>query len=201
MTQFAAVDRADEYVALLRERLPEKTVEHVLSVAEWAMIAAERVGADTEKAGTAGLLHDLCKKVPPDILLERATEDGIDVTPTQRENPKLLHGPVAAAEARRELGVEDAETLEAMTFHTTGKPGLALPGLCLYFADFAEPLRSYPEAREARRLFEDEGLLPALRYSAAHKLRYARMKRGLDPNTEAFRDWLHEIRVIAGCAQ
>ena len=31
-----------------------------------------------------------------------------------REDPELLHGPIAAELARRELGVEDEEVLEAV---------------------------------------------------------------------------------------
>ena len=69
-----------------------------------------------------------------------------------------------------------------------------------YFADFSEPLREYPEAPEARRIFEEDGLHEALCFVASAKLEYARRKPPLDPNTEAFGNWLHRIPLLPGVA-
>lgn len=183
--------RAEEFVALLRDRLPAKTFRHSLSVAELMIWAAEKAGVDRHKAVTAGLLHDLCKAVEPAELLQRASEYGIEVNETQRLRPSLLHAPVAAEEARRVLGVDDPEIHEAIYWHSTGKPQWCRLGLALYFSDFSEPLRDFPEAEQARRIFKEKGFEAALCYVADQRLLCLQRKPHVDPTTRAFNAWLH----------
>lgn len=52
----------------------------------------------------------------------------------------FLHGPAAAARLEAE-GVEDVELLEAIRYHTLGKPGLGRLGRFLMAADYIEPGR------------------------------------------------------------
>jgi predicted HD superfamily hydrolase involved in NAD metabolism len=181
--------RAREYLDLLRNRLPEKTVKHAVSVTALMVRLSTMLSFERDHALQAGLLHDLHKKTPPKYLLELAEQYGLDMPLSYREKPKLLHGPVAAEECRRNLDIDDA-VYEAIYWHTTGRPGLGPVGQALFFADFAEPLRSNPEAGEARRLLDAEGFQPALRYVAESKLNYVLMKPPVDPTTQAFTDWL-----------
>lgn len=178
-------------MATLVAMLPEKRVRHVLGVAETAVDIARRFGLDEEKLETAALLHDLCRALSNAELLERAEEYALPISDVQRAKPMLLHGPVAAEEAQRGLGVTDPEVYEAIYWHTTGTPGLGLIGQALYIADFAEPTRDYPEAAEARALLDTEGFDATLRFVARQKCGLANKKKaGADPNTRAFLDWL-----------
>ena len=190
------IPRADEFIALLRGRIPEPTVAHSISVARLMMTTAGLLDIDPGTAGTAGLLHDLAKGKKGKVLLAEAERDGLEVTPLQREKPKLLHGPVAAEECRRELGIDDPHIYEAIYWHTTGRPELGKLGLLLYYADFAEPLRARPEALHARRLVETKGFLDALRYVSERKLQYIHTKSVVDPMTDAFNNWLAEVREL-----
>lgn len=185
-----ATPRADEFIALIEERLPERTVRHSISVAEMMAAIADEAGVDRAAAVTAGLLHDLYKAAKGHELLELAARYGIVVSPLQRENPMLLHGPVAAETARHMLKIEDDEVYDAIYWHTTGRPSYGHVGLALYFADFAEPLRTMPEAAEARAMLERVGFLNALKYVVARKLDHLRAKHSMDPSTEAFHAWL-----------
>jgi predicted HD superfamily hydrolase involved in NAD metabolism len=189
--------KAAEYADGLAARLPKKQVRHVLSVADWAVEIAQRLGVDWEAVAVAAYLHDWHKKTPPEELLRLAHAYGVPVTEVFAQKPKLLHGPVAAETARRELGINDAGILDAIAWHTTGKPGLGPVGLVLYIADFSEPLRAHPESDEARAIFEEEGALAALRYIALAKLEHAAEKPPVDPNTAAFDAWLHEDEAAA----
>ena len=83
----------------------------------------------------------------------------------ERESPKLLHGPVAAELARRELGVEDTEVLDAIREHTTGRPGMGPLSLVLYVADKIEPARDYPSVENLRRLAHQDLDRPARLYA------------------------------------
>lgn len=182
--------RADEFLARLRERLPDKTVRHVCGVAEMMLRVHEAAGITEEQAVTAGLLHDYCKAMKPAELLEQAGDYGMDVPQVWRDYPSLLHGPVASEMVRRDLNVTDPDVLDAIYWHTTGRPNWNAVGLALYFADFSEPNRPRPEAARAREILETEGYEAALRYAAEAKLGYVEKKFQLDPTTAAFARWL-----------
>lgn len=189
------LETRENYLALLRGRLPDKRLRHVLGVTDLATAIALREGLEVARVETAALLHDLCRTVSNEGMLERAMHYGLPVSTLQRAKPMLLHGPVAAEEARRTLGLEDPEVYEAIYWHTTGVPGLRPVGQALYLADFAEPNRDYPEAAEARACWEREGFDAALRFVAAHKAEFATKKpSGADPNTAAFLAWLQAGR-------
>jgi predicted HD superfamily hydrolase involved in NAD metabolism len=183
-------NRADEFLAALRARQPERTVTHVLGVAGLMERLTPLLGLDPDDAAAAALLHDLCKGWKPKAYLAEAERRGIEMEAIQRENPKLLHGPIAAETARQDFGVESEAVHEAIWWHTTGKPGMGHLALALYFADYSEPNRERPEAAEARRLLEAEGFWPALRYAASKKWQYVQTKRPIDPHTQAFYAWL-----------
>lgn len=181
---------AQEFIRLLRQRIPEETVAHSISAAEFMVSYAAEAGITRDQAETAGLLHDLCKGMDGPGLLAAAHEYGIAVNDVQRAKPKLLHGAVAAEECLRRGLIDDPHVYEAVYWHTTGRPRLGNVGLALYIADFAEPLRTVPEAAEARALLRSRGFGEALRYVSKHKLDYVRTKRRFDPSTEAFHTWL-----------
>jgi predicted HD superfamily hydrolase involved in NAD metabolism len=85
-------------------------------------------------------------------LLRVAEEDGLTVGDFESERPILLHGPVAAELARRDLGVKDAEILDAVRAHTTGEPGMGPLALTLFVADKIEPGRAGPGVEDLREL-------------------------------------------------
>lgn len=182
--------RASEFLALLGERLPKKTLNHCISVAEFMRSFADAAGITEEQATTAGLLHDLCKAMQADELLAGARGYGLELTPLQLEKPTLLHGPLAAEECRAALGIEDEDVIEAIRWHTTGRPDWGRVGLALYVADFAEPLRTMSEAAEARALLREKGFDVAVRFVADRKLAYVRERFTPGPMSEAFAEWL-----------
>ncbi len=149
-----------------RERLSAKRYGHTLRVAETAEDLARAHGLDPARARLAALLHDAARETPSVEFLGLAEDLGLSVGGPERESPKLLHGPVAAELARRELGVEDGEVLEAIRAHTTGRPGMGPLSLVLYVADKIEPARDYPSVENLRRLARRD-----LRAAAAESLR------------------------------
>jgi len=187
--------RAEEFVALINKRLKKKTARHSIAVAEYLADIADAVGVPVEQAVYAGLLHDIGKGMDEAELLEAAKRYGLAVNEVQREKPKLLHGAVAAEILPDELGIDDEDVLEAIRWHTTGRPGLCRLGLALYVADFAEPLRDHPEAAQARTIFEKDGFDEALWYVSSEKLRHIRSKSHMDPITEKFHAWLKSERT------
>lgn len=149
-----------------RERLSAKRYGHTLRVAQTAEDLARAHGVEPERARLAALLHDAARERSSEEFLGLAEDLGLGVGEPERESPKLLHGPVAAELARRELGVEDGEILDAVREHTTGRPGMGPLSLVLYVADKIEPARDYPSVENLRRMARQD-----LRAAAAESLR------------------------------
>ena len=149
-----------------RGRLSPKRHGHTRRVADTAEDLARTHGLDPYRARLAALLHDAARERGAEEFLDRAGDWGIPVGQPERESPKLLHGPVAAELARRELGVEDGEVLDAVREHTTGRPNMAPLSLLLFVADKIEPARDYPSVGRIRRLADKD-----LRGAAAESLR------------------------------
>jgi len=143
------LEKAD---ALARSRLSDKRYAHVLGVADTAGWLARVHGLPPEKVRLAALLHDVSRESSPEELLQSAKGYGIEVDELAAQSPMTLHGPVAAGEARRELGVTDPEVLEAVRVHTTGAPGVGTVALAVYIADKIEPGRDYPSVESLREL-------------------------------------------------
>lgn len=185
------IPRAEEFIALITERLPWQTRHHSLSTADYMVSISAQAGITPEQALAAGVLHDLAKSLRKGETLKVAKRYGIEPTELQQVAPKLLHGPIAAEVCRQHLGIADEGVYEAIYWHTTGHPGLGKVGLALYLADFSEPSRNFAEATIARNLLTTEGFAKALLYVGREKIVRLRAKGALmDPMSEAFLEWL-----------
>ena len=90
--------------ALARKRLSDKRYGHTVRVADTAEGLAQIHSLDPDRTRLAALLHDAARETEPEDYLRLADEWGLAVGELERKSPKLLHGPVAAELARRELG-------------------------------------------------------------------------------------------------
>ncbi len=149
MTDDALLDAARSYA---RDRLSDKRYAHTLRVADTAERLAGLHELDPKKARLAALLHDAARETDKDELFRVADEEGIVTSNLEHERPVLLHGPVMAELARKELGVKDEEVLGAVRAHTTGEPGMGPLALALYVADKIEPDRDQAGVENLRKL-------------------------------------------------
>lgn len=142
---------------ILKNQLDEPRMEHTMGVMYTAASLAMRYNADIEKALIAGILHDCAKCVPGNEKLVLCHEYGLDITDVEQKNPSLLHAKLGAAFAKDLYHIDDEEILEAITCHTTGRPGMTLLDKIIYIADYMEPgRRELPNMKDVRRLaFED----------------------------------------------
>ena len=180
----------EEADAFAHSRLSKERYGHTLRVADTAEDLAEVHNLDKNRARLAALLHDAARETGPEEFLRLAHEWDLPVGEPERESPKLLHGPVAAELARRELGIEDGEVLEAVRAHTTGRPGMGPLALVLYVADKIEPARDYPSVGRLRELAREnlhEVAAESLRRAIAHN-----EERGRDTHPASLQtlEWL-----------
>ena len=185
----AKLPQSKEYLRRLREQLSDDKVSHSVFTAEYLSFFAESLGIEHDEAVTAGLLHDFCRDLDVNEMLERARQYRLPMSESQMEKPSLLHGPLSAECCRREFEIGEA-VYQAIYWHTTGRPGLEILGQALYVADFAEPTRRFPEAAEARERLRTNGFENALLYVAEMKFAFCQDKKVVDPNTQAFLLWL-----------
>ena len=65
---------------------------------------------------------------------------------------ELWHAPAGAYLVQQEVGITDAEILDAIRYHTTGRVGMTLLEKVIYLADYIEPGRKFPGVDEVRQL-------------------------------------------------
>ena len=110
-----------------------------------ADLVGKRVSLDTAGSGTQAdaliilAAHDIDRASSAATLLESAKRYGIGVNAVEARLPMLLHGPVAAARLRHEMGIEDEDVLEAVRWHTTGVEPCGPIGRLIFIADKLDP--------------------------------------------------------------
>ncbi|MBR3468959.1 MAG: bis(5'-nucleosyl)-tetraphosphatase (symmetrical) YqeK [Lachnospiraceae bacterium] len=164
----------------MEETLSGKRFQHTLGVAYTATAMAMKYDVDVKKALIAGLLHDCAKCMSDEKLLKLSEKENIEVTDVERRNPYLLHAKVGAMLASKEYGIDDEEILDAITYHTTGRPGMTDLDKIVFVADYIEPGRDKaPNLAKVRKLaFED--LDETVRKILKDTLKYLEGEKGSD---------------------
>lgn len=135
----------------LLEVLPQSRYIHTLGVAYTATSLAMVFGESIDKARLAGLLHDCSKAYSLDDMLEIAKDNNVNVTDLEYKSANLLHAKIGAVLAKIEYGVEDKSVLDAIMYHTTGKPAMTTLEKIIYIADYIEPSRNKQKRLELIR--------------------------------------------------
>jgi predicted HD superfamily hydrolase involved in NAD metabolism len=159
--------------ALVEASLSKPRLSHSREVARLASELCDRFHADEEKGYIAGMAHDLAREldVPEIVLL--AESDGRPVSECERQTPILLHGRAAAAILMKHTGYADAEALQAVRDHVTGRAAMGPISKIVFAADYLEPTRDFVSPEFRRRtlgLALDEMVLAVLE----RKLHYVR---------------------------
>lgn len=122
--------------------LSSKRYAHTLGVAYTAAALAMAHGEPMEDAMIAGLLHDCAKSMHGSELVAICEKARLNVTTVERSNPTaLLHAKAGAYLAQHKYGVNDDNILNAIRYHTTGRPDMSRLEKILYIADYIEPNR------------------------------------------------------------
>ena len=114
---------------------------HTLGVANTASNLAMRHGADIGRAELAGLLHDCAKCMNLGKMLKVCAKADLPLTETEKQSGALLHSKAGAVIAADRYGVRDEDILNAIRYHTTGRPGMSLLEKIIFVSDYMEPGR------------------------------------------------------------
>lgn len=166
----------------------EKRRIHTYGVCETSKKLALIYKVDEKKAEIAALFHDYFRGVKESVLNNYVRELGL--SEKYLNNCNLAHGKIAAIIMKRDYNIKDEDILNAVSYHTTGRPNMSKLEKVIYLADAIEPNRVYPGVEEIRKLaFED--LDRACFESMCKSIEFIKSQGVfLDEDTIAARDYL-----------
>ncbi|MFD1018829.1 bis(5'-nucleosyl)-tetraphosphatase (symmetrical) YqeK [Thalassobacillus hwangdonensis] len=149
------LDRQTAWKAV-ESRLKKERYEHTERVVKTAIELAERNDADVYRAEFASILHDYAKYRDREEMRRWILKDHRLPKDLLDYHHELWHGPVGALLVERELGVNDAAILSAVSCHTTGKKNMSMLDKIVFLADYIEPGRKFPGVEDVRKAAESD---------------------------------------------
>ncbi len=145
-------------------------VPHVQGTEAEARSLAARWGVDVDDAAEAAIVHDITKKCSYDEQLCLCEKYGIIPDACQLASEKLLHSLTGGPFAAERFGIPE-HIVQAVRWHTTGRPAMTDLQRIVYLADYIEPNRhgfsGLAELRQAAYEDLDAAMDLALRMSLA----------------------------------
>nr|WP_300002102.1 bis(5'-nucleosyl)-tetraphosphatase (symmetrical) YqeK [Tissierella sp.] len=140
----------------LKQNISKDRYEHTLRVVNICKELAELYGEDLEKTKIAALLHDSAKFISKDKVFEMARDLNLLDDDIYLYNKEIIHASLGAALAKINYGIEDADILNSISYHTTGRAGMSLLEKIIFIGDYIEPSREFDGIQEIRDLaFKD----------------------------------------------
>ncbi len=137
----------------VKHRQTAKRFEHTLGVAYTAACMAFTSDVPPLKAELAGLLHDCAKCYSDKELISMCHKAKVELTDYELASPAVIHAKYGSYMAEHEFGITDPDILNAIRFHTTGRPDMSILEKLIFVADYIEPLRDKASnLKEARIL-------------------------------------------------
>lgn len=165
-----------EALEIVKKQLTDHRYEHTLGVVKTAKKLASLYNVDVEQAQLAAIFHDYAKFRPKEemkqIIIEEKMEPDLLLYGTE-----LWHAPVGAFLVKKEVGIQDEEVLNAIRYHTTGRPNMTKLEKVVFLADFIEPNRSFKGVEKARELAKEslnEAVLFALQHTTVFLMKHHR---------------------------
>lgn len=135
----------------LESLLSEYRYNHCLRVGETAASLAKHYKINAEDAYLAGLTHDIAKEFTMEENEQFIKEHNLDENLLDPKNKKFIHGIVGAVLVREKYHF-NKDMVNAIYYHTTGRPNMSDLEKIVYLADKIEPGKNYQGIEEERRL-------------------------------------------------
>ena len=180
----------EEYVELVKGSMSQYRFHHSMCVADRARELAKKHGLDENKAYLAGILHDITKEMPREEQVELIKKYGYELTDIDLGNYRILHQISGAVYVKHVLGIDDADIIGGIRYHTTGRADMTLFEQIIYLADFTSADRNYPDV-EVMRTKTDENIFDAMLYSLKYVItEVVSNNRTLHPDTLYCYNWV-----------
>ena len=134
-----------EMITLLSQELKESRLLHTLGVIDTASELAKIYNVDSKEASISALLHDCAKYMPLEDMIAICKRNFVDLNDIEKKSEALLHSKAGACYAYEKYGVTDENILNAIKYHTTGRPDMSMLEKIIFVADYIEPNRTHSD--------------------------------------------------------
>lgn len=162
------------YYEYLKRVLPEKRLIHTANVIVTALKKVKELGLDANKVEISALLHDVAKYQDPTSYKDFCLEEKVP-------NP-VVHAFLGAYVCEKVLGIKDRDIINAVKYHTSGRPNMSSLEKLIFVADMVEEGRNYEGVEYLRALYENNTLDECFRECLKEELLHLKNKK-----TEIFR--------------
>ena len=122
----------------IRMLMTKERYKHTVGTTHTAVSLAMLNYCNPEKAEIAAILHDCGKYLDYKKYIHKYN---IKLTEFEKKCPSLIHAKIGAEFAKDEFGIKDADIINAIQYHTTGRVGMSVLEKIIYIADHIEPTR------------------------------------------------------------
>lgn len=180
----------------IRTVLKPSRYEHSIGVEEVACDLAIIYGIDEKAARMTAILHDCAKNFSDEELVGYCNEHHIEISKSESISPYLLHAKVGAVIAKNQYNIVDEEIINAILYHTTGRPNMTMLEKIIFVADYIEPTRKMlPRMEEIRELTYQGAINKAIVLSCKNTINYLNStNQYIDPLTiETYQFYQNEL--------
>ncbi|MCD7729227.1 MAG: nicotinate (nicotinamide) nucleotide adenylyltransferase [Clostridia bacterium] len=167
VAQYAATNAIylNKKLAEAQTLLKPKRAAHSLRVTIMAAKNCMRVNCAEEKAVTAAALHDAAKNLPGDSKFLQG------FTPPEGVPEPVLHQYSGAFLAENYFGITDADILNAIRYHTSGRANMSPLEKLIFLCDMLEEARDFDGVDDLRSAFYAD-IDRCFDLSIAHQYKY-----------------------------
>ncbi len=142
------VYEGNRYFEFIKKTLPEKRLIHTAEVTVTALKKVKELRLDRDKVITCCILHDCAKYIDCRSVKGFKLPDGVP--------QPVIHAFLGAYIAEKVLKIHDEEIIDAIRYHTSGKPNMTTLGKLVFTADMIEKNRSYEGVERLREIYEQD---------------------------------------------
>jgi len=135
------INNFEETIKSVKKVQTKQRYHHTIGVAYTAASLAMKYEINVDQAFLAGILHDYAKCISDQKLIEKCEQHRIYISDFERKCPYLLHSKLGSFYASSKYEIKDQDILNAITYHTTGRPNMSMLEKIIFVADFIEPNR------------------------------------------------------------
>ena len=137
-------------LAKVKNYLTPERFNHTLGVAQTAVRNCCLAGVDELTALTAAALHDCAKYLNKDSKELQGFDFPADVP------PPVVHQFSGAYVAQHTFGITDEAILNAIKYHTSGRPNMTDLEKLIFLSDMLEPSRTFKGVQTLRKIFKED---------------------------------------------
>lgn len=126
----------------VKNRLSEKRFKHSEGVVKKSIEYAKIYNVDIDTIKLVAIAHDIAKELTSEEVNKYVQKYNIVLDDIEKMNKDLIHAKIGAYICKNEYNFTD-DMVNAIRYHTTGRPNMSILEKIIYLADATEENRKY----------------------------------------------------------